>query len=111
MQSLIDTNPRVQMFMKMNRLLSGQRNDLDQKKVLIDHFGSEVGLSMELYNKVVNGRATEEESIEYKAKSDALAELAKNFNALAQSDIQIAFLNDRSGGREVATRSPNQFGE
>jgi hypothetical protein len=53
--------------------------------VLINRFGSEVGMSMDLYNKVSNGTASPTENNDYIVKAEALQERVKTF--YRQADV------------------------
>lgn len=88
LQSLVEESPKVQKLRAIEGLVAEQGNEqtlslLDRQsvtyKVLIDRFGAEVDLSMELYDKVADGRASEAETIDYIAKADLLTERLKKF--------------------------------
>jgi len=48
-------------------------------QVLVERFGPEVGMSLDLYQKVANGTASDHENIEYQAKSDSLTARVQKF--------------------------------
>ena len=67
-------------------------------QALIKRFGTEVGLSQELYQKVANGKASAAENIEYQKKADSLTERVQKFyretdvakvDKMSDSDIDV----------------------
>ncbi|MEY4352616.1 MAG: hypothetical protein RLZZ609_857 [Cyanobacteriota bacterium] len=107
-KSLVDTNPKIKKFLELEKLATGL-SKLERDKMLIGQFSSETDLSMELYDKVVDGRASEEEKIKYAAKADSLNKRTAIFCNRVAGEMQVALWNFERAGREVATLPSGQW--